>query len=163
MLIHQFKDAMSHVAGTVAVLTTLHSGRPFGLAATSVTSVSVDPPTLLVCVSKTASAHDRIALSGRFAANILRHDDVAQVLPFASHDAAAERFASADWEIDSLHPPILKTALASLTCDVRKHVDYHSHTVFFGEVTQIALKHELGSPLLYVRRQYAACRELESI
>ena len=79
-----FKRGMRHLAASVTLITTRHRDLRGGLTATAVCSVSAEPPQILVCVNKTASAHDPIGEAGFFCVNILAPD----------HRKIAERFAA---------------------------------------------------------------------
>ena len=70
-----FKSGMRRLASGVVVIATAHDNQRFGLAATAVTSISAEPPTLMICVNRTSSAHDPITNARCFTVNLLREDD----------------------------------------------------------------------------------------
>src|SRR5476649_1971230 len=113
-----FRRAMRRVASTVHVLTTLHQGRRFGLTATAVCSLSIDPPSLLVCVNRTSEAHDAIVASRRICINVLAEGQSAVAARFsgAFGDKGEERFVEATWYALATGAPALVDAAAVFDC-----------------------------------------------
>ncbi len=150
-LIENFRDAMRHVAATVYAVTTQVDGERFGILATAVSSLSFDPPSLLVCVNRTASLHDPLARAETFGVNILGlgNRDVAehfmQPLP-------VDRFAQGEWR--NWHGvPILESAQSSLICRTAHRHEFGTHSIFVG--TLEAAKHRSNAtPLTYYDRHY---------
>ena len=95
----EFKQAMRHLAGGVSIIATEHEGVRAGLAATAVCSVSADPPTILICINSSASAHDPIRESGRFSVNLLASDHDRIARGFSGQDGVKreERFSLGSW------------------------------------------------------------------
>lgn len=149
-LVEAFRESMRHVAATVYAVSTIDSGKRYGILATAVSSLSFEPPSLLVCVNRTASLHDPLERAERFCINVLglSNRDVAEhfMLPHA------DRFAVGDW-MDEHGVPVLRTAQSSLVCrTVHRHV-FGTHTIFIGEL--LAAKHrEDATPLTYYDRSY---------
>ncbi len=94
----EFRHGMRRLTAGVSLVTTSSSGEKFGLIATSVSSLAAEPPSLLVCVNRSASSHDAILQAGYFAVNVLReqHDDLCA--QFSSPTRRAERFQSGEWQ-----------------------------------------------------------------
>jgi len=150
-----FRAAMSHQAGAVAIITVGAAGARTGLTATAVASVSDDPPTLLVCVNKTASAHAPIAARRAFGVNFLarQHEAIAAQFAGATGVRGEARFAVGDWSTARTGAPILADAAASLDCEVLQQVDAVTHSVFIGAVR--AARHTLDAPpLVYFRSKF---------
>lgn len=128
-----FRNAMARFTNGVTAITTTENGIPFGLIATSVCSLSADPPTVLVCVNRTASAHDVILRVRKFAVNLLsaNQKDVAQ--RFAS-TRGADRFDDAQWIIGESGAPVLNGCVVSLDCKVIATHNGYSHTIVVGEI-----------------------------
>lgn len=143
-----FKGAMRRLAATVTIITARAHGRPYGMAATAVTSVSTEPPALLICVNTRASIHDAIRASGHFGVNILgvEHGDL--VAPFSGGRKGEARFAHGDWDLATGPVPVLRDAQASLACALRQHIAYGTHTIFVGAVEEVRLN-GVVAPLLY--------------
>ena len=150
-LLDDFRKAMRHVAATVYAVTTRHEGRSYGILATAVSSLSFDPPSLLVCINRSASLHAPLLAEGRFCVNVLGlgNRDVADHFMAPS---AADRFTVGDWEI-SEGVPVLASAQSSLICKLVHAHDFGTHSIFIGELT--AAKHRQdATPLTYFDRQY---------
>lgn len=150
-LLNSFRNAMRHVAATVYAVTTGHGGERFGILATAVSSLSFDPPSLLVCVNRSASLHDPLSNADTFAINVLGlgNRDVAE--QFMS-GRGEDRFAVGEWE-DSHGVPILATAQSSLVCRRAHCHEFGTHSIFIGEL--IAAKHRANAvPLSYYDRRY---------
>jgi flavin reductase ActVB len=153
-----FRQAMSHHAASVALVTCRDlAGRPAGLTATSVTSLSLSPPRLLVCVGKLSSAHSALAGSRRFLVSLLG----------AAHAELAAGFA-ADGELRFALPGLepLEYGLAGVRDSVARFacrtVDVHDsgdHSIVIGEVdTAVA---NGGLALVHHRRQYGVIQSAE--
>jgi flavin reductase len=158
-----FKDAMRRLASGVSLVT---SGTPehgyAGLIATSVVSLSMDPPTLLVCVNQSSSSHPVIDACGAFCVNLLSSQDRGLVDIFGSSARRGERFRIGEFEPSLLGPPRLKTSLASIECRVVEAFAYGTHTLFLGEVEGIHLAAAGGTdPLVHMNRTFHALSELD--
>ena len=142
---------MRHVAATVYAVTTGHQGARYGILATAVSSLSFDPPSLLVCVNRSASLHAPLAQAESFCVNVLGlgNRDVAE--QFAT-GRGEERFAVGVWE--QWHDlPSLTTAQSSLVCRRAHCHEFGTHSIFIGEL--IAARHrEDAVPLTYFARNY---------
>ena len=91
------RQAMRRLTSAVCVVTTEHDGGRYGMTATSVTSVSLDPPSLLLCVNRLARLHDPLVRRGSFCVNILHADDSEIAQSFGGACAGEERFARGAW------------------------------------------------------------------
>jgi flavin reductase (DIM6/NTAB) family NADH-FMN oxidoreductase RutF len=152
-----FKQAMRHLAGGVAIIATEHEGRRAGLAATAVCSVSADPPTLLVCINSGASAHEPIRASGRFSVNLLAsgQDSIARCFSGETGLRGEERFTVGEWSPLVTGAPVLAGALVSFDCHLTEVVKMATHSVFFGAVADIALRSTIR-PLIYAHGTYGS-------
>ena len=149
-LVENFRDAMRHVAATVYAVTTIDGGQRYGILATAVSSLSFEPPSLLVCVNRTASLHDPLERAERFCINVLGlgNRDVAERFMLPRPD----RFGVGDW-VDEHETPVLRTAQSSLICKTAHRQVFGTHTVFIGEL--LAANHrEDATPLTYFDRDY---------
>jgi flavin reductase len=144
-----YKQGMRRLASGVVVVTTAHEGRRSGLVMTGLSSVSADPPVLLICVNQSSSSHDPIARSECFCVNILRHDHSEIAARFASPQLRETRFADGDWRALATGAPALVDCLASFDCVVTNAVGAGTHTVFFGKVVDVKLWADDIRPLLY--------------
>lgn len=151
-LLDTFRTSLRHVAATVYAITTGHNGERFGILATAVSSLSFDPPSLLVCVNRTASLHEPMASADTFCVNVLGvgNRDVADC--FSQRGSGEERFGVGEWE--EMHGvPVLVTAQSSLVCRIAHRHAYGTHTIFIGEL--IGARHrDNAKPLTYYDGRY---------
>ena len=105
-------QAMRRVASTVNVISICVDGQPMGITATAVSVVSMDPPSLLVCVNQAASVHPSIENVEHFNVNVLHRDQAEVATIFADRKLEAQRFISG-WDNDCVTPPRLRNASAS--------------------------------------------------
>lgn len=152
-----FRLGMRQLAAGVSLITAAEDGARYGLAVTSVTSLSAEPPMLLVCVNQGASAHEAILRSGRFGVNVLAHEDIGVAQSFADPARRAERFASGEWSSEE-GPPRLLSALAAFMCTVVDRHVYASHSIFIGLVDSVFVRHDGSEPLVYFERAYRTLR-----
>lgn len=144
-----FLEAMASLASGVAVVTTRKpDGEPCGLAATSVSSYSAHPPSLLVSIAHVSRCHDALESCRRFGVHLLRADELELARRFASR--ADDKFEGLDWGFDGDVPELAGT-LAYLRCRRSASFQHHDHTVLIGDIEHGRL-HE-GAPLLYARRR----------
>ena len=149
-----FKQGMRRLASGVSLITTVRDGVRHGLVATAVSSVTATPPSLLICVNKSASAHDHIAASGIFCVNVLAegHEEVAA--RFSSARDRETRFEQGDWRKIVTGAPALHGALVSFDCEVRQSISYESHTIFIAEIVGAELWSDTVEPLVYLEGRY---------
>jgi flavin reductase len=150
-----FRLAMRRVAATVAIVSAKRGDERHGTTATSVTSISMDPPSVLVCFNQTSRLHDFLRNQDRFCINVLHTENLDTARIFSSNADAAERFTSGDWRMDADWLPYLADAQANLFCLKEHEVDYGSHTIFIGRVQQAFTRDDV-SPLLYSDGRYSA-------
>lgn len=151
-----FKGAMRRLASGIALITSGTEEENYaGLVATAVTSLSMDPPTLLICVNKSGSAHPVIEQCGAICVNLLSEDDRDLVDIFGSSARRDERFKVGAFEPTVSGPPRLATALAAIECKVVQTFSYHTHTLFLGEVMDVKFRErEQFQPLIYMDRTF---------
>ena len=149
-----FRQAMRRLTSTVCVVTARgDGGRPVGMTMTAVTSVSMEPPALLICANRLSRLHAALAPEAAFCVNMLRvgHDDVAAA--FGGRASHTERFGLGRWITDTAAAPYLEDALANLFCSVAAGLDHGSHTVFVGAVGEVRAGTD-GAPLIYGDGRY---------
>jgi flavin reductase len=149
-----FRAAMRRFATTVSIVTCAHGGSRFGMSATAITSLSAEPPSLLVCVNKSAATHRVMSRGGRFCVNVLRsvHSGLSQA--FSGKLKGEERFRLGNWDQTDDGLPFLKDAQANLFCEIVRVVDHETHTIFIARV-YCARAQENVDPLLYQDGKYA--------
>lgn len=131
----EFKTAMRQVVSSVAVITARSGKLRNGLTATAVCSVAADPPTMLVCINRSASAETIIAETGAFAINFLTEDQHRIARLFSTSKLSPEeRFAEGKWLSMATGSPVLEGAVASFDCRVDDRVVSGTHHIYFGRV-----------------------------
>ena len=158
-LLAGFKDAMRRLAGTVTVVTVTNGGERHGTTATAVTSLSMDPPSLLVCFNKDSRLHGLLGRSDQFCVNILHADNIAVSQLFASPVSSAERFAAGNWQLGAGEAPYLADAQASMLCAKDKEIEYGTHTIFIGRVLEVRTRADVA-PLIYCDGRYSTSAPL---
>lgn len=147
-LAESFKQAMRRVAATVNVISICVDGKPMGITATAVSAVSMDPPSLLVCVNQAASVHPWIGDAEHFSVNVLHRDQADVAMMFADRKLEAQRFL-AGWDNDCTGPPRLLGAQASILCRRIDHHRFGTHSIFIGVVEEAVSRAEID-PLIYL-------------
>jgi flavin reductase (DIM6/NTAB) family NADH-FMN oxidoreductase RutF len=142
---------MRRFATGVAIVTTAHEGRIHGFTANAFASVSAEPPTVLICVNRRATAHPLIASSQRFCVNILALDQRALAERFAGGEPRS-RFDGVGYRIGPSGSPILDGTLAHLDCSLGEELSASTHTIFLGAVLDAGWRD--GEPLGYFNRAY---------
>jgi flavin reductase (DIM6/NTAB) family NADH-FMN oxidoreductase RutF len=158
-----FRDAMRRLAGTVTIVTVCDGPTRHGTTATAVTSLSMDPPSLVVCLNRDTRLYGLLSRTDRFCVNVLHCENVEVSRRFASPIPIEERFAAGDWISEETGaPPYLGSALASIQCVKESAVDYGSHTVFIGRVLSVRNRDDIA-PLVYVDGGYVATTALKAV
>ncbi|ROO86025.1 3-hydroxy-9,10-secoandrosta-1,3,5(10)-triene-9,17-dione monooxygenase reductase component [Actinocorallia herbida] len=148
-----FREVAGHFATGVCVVTAEDPDTgPHGMTLNSLTTVSADPATLLICLNRASTTHEVVARAGRFGVNILAagQQDVAAL--FATRDD--DKFRDLDWTRSPSGTPLLTGGVAHLECAVLHRHDVHSHTVVIGEVITAAAAG--GPPLVFHRSRMSA-------
>jgi len=147
-----FTEAMSALASGVVMVTTRVDDRPWGTTVSAFTSVSAEPPTILVSLRSDAATAQAIDESGRFGVSILGRHHCAVARHGSKRGASKflERFADADRQ--GLTPSVAG-ALAHLDCEVTEQLQVADHTIFVGRVRDVRIAGG-GEPLVYFRRAY---------
>jgi len=122
-------------------------GEPWGLTASSLTSVSLEPLFLLVCVGKGSRSHDVVVAGEHFAVNVLGADSVDLSNRFALADPG-DRFEDVDYRTEVTGSPVLDRASAWLDCRIAQLHDAGDHTIVVGEVLGCDAD-ESTEPLVY--------------
>jgi flavin reductase (DIM6/NTAB) family NADH-FMN oxidoreductase RutF len=149
-----FRSAMRQLTAGVSVITAGRGRDISGMTVTSVSSLSVDPPALIVSVNRTASSLPLLKRYGFFGVNILTSDQLDVAERFTGRDGlkGADRFAGAEWTARASGVPLLVGALAAIDCEVEEIVERHSHA---GRVLDVAVSAR-SAALAYWHGQYVA-------
>jgi 3-hydroxy-9,10-secoandrosta-1,3,5(10)-triene-9,17-dione monooxygenase reductase component len=148
----RFRTVLGHFATGVTVVTGHGQDGPAGLSANSFTSVSLDPPLILVCVAHTSSTWPAIRDSGRFAVNVLgeHQEDTSRRFSAKSGD----RFEGVGWAPGKTGSPIFHDAIAYVDCVIDAEHEGGDHVIVVGRVVDMGQPAE-GGPLLFWRGGYA--------
>lgn len=146
-----FKSAMRRFATGVTIVTTAHGGSIHGFTVNAFASVTAEPPTVLVCVNKSARAHPLIAESGAFCVNILGLEQRAIAETFTTVEPQ-DRFQGLTHRAGPSGSPILDGVLAYVDCTVEEEITAGTHTIFVGRVLEAGDRE--GAPLGYYDRAY---------
>ena len=148
-----FRAAMRRLASTVAVVTCRRDGEWAGMAATSVTSLSMDPPSILVCVNRGASIRGAIRQGSPFTVNLLDRDHAPVSMAFGGAKTGAERFGVGSWQAGEAGVPWLEDGVAAIDCVVDAEIEYGTHSIIIGRVRGARICGE-ATPLIYLDGHY---------
>ena len=156
----RFIAAMAGAAAQVSVVTTDGPAGRFGVTVSAFSSVSAEPPLVLVCINRRSPAIDAITANDAFCVNLLRDDQADIANCFAGRPGALTPydFACTDWQTAHTGAPVLSGATANFDCTVETAYDAGTHRIFIGRVRQ-ALGHN-AAPLAFSGRAYQALRPL---
>ena len=146
------RDALGCFATGVTVVTCLGAeGEPAGLTVNSFTSVSLDPPLLLVCLAKKAASAAALIAASHFAVNVLQTGQQPASIRFSTRDE--DRFGATPWSRGEVGPPILKDSLSVFECERFAVYDGGDHHILVGQVVRASFDESLD-PLLFFRGSY---------
>jgi len=147
-----FRLAMRRYIYSVSIMSNKdNADNPNAITVSSVTSISMDPPSLLICINKSSRIHNSIELGSKFCINLLNNEqeDLSNIC--SDEDMYDQRFKDENWNLDSI--PFLKNAQANIFCKVDKLTSYHTHTIVVGLVEDANYADEI-STLTYVDGKY---------
>ena len=153
----EFRGAMRHLTGGASVITPGPSNGNPGMTVTSVSSLSVEPPSLIVSINRAASSWPLIARHGVFGVNILTADqlDIAERFTGKGGLKGVDRFTGAEWTTRASGVRLLVGALAAIDCEVEEVIERHSHAIVIGRVLDV-IASERTAALAYWHREYVA-------
>ncbi|MCP3460659.1 flavin reductase family protein [Bradyrhizobium sp. CCGUVB23] len=147
----EFRQAMRNLASGVAIVATGTALERRGLTVSSITSVCIEPPCLLVGINNSSGTHDAILANGSFGVSLLAidHQDIA--LRFAGRDGSKglQRFDTAPWDQGILDVPLLQGAICALECVLHHYQVIGTHGIFIGRT--VAVRPGEGNPLINCR------------
>lgn len=159
-----FRSAMRHLVGAVSVITVGRGDDVTGMTVTSMSSLALDPPSLIVSVNRSASSWPLLRKYGFFAVNILSAEqrDIAERFSGKGGLKGVERFAGAEWTARGSGAPLLAGAPAAIDCEVEEIIERHSHGIVIGRVREVQLG-PAGSALAYWHGDYLAVGRDEDV
>jgi N-acetyl-1-D-myo-inositol-2-amino-2-deoxy-alpha-D-glucopyranoside deacetylase len=155
-----FRAAMGRFLTGVAVMTTEVDGAPHGMTANAISSVSLTPPLVLVCVERTAHMADAVAAAGRFALSFLSEDQAALSDRFAdpSRGEGEVEFAGVEYRTAATGARVLAGVTGFVDCRVASITVAGDHLIVVGEVVALGTGGEAAAPLAYFRGGYGGYR-----
>ncbi len=152
-LIASFKNAMRRLAASVTVVTAIKGQEKVGITATAVTSVTTQPPAVLVCVNRSTSVHSILKMGAHFCVNLLHHQHIDISNAFGGFIKCDDKFAYGTWKDNDHNVPYLHDAQANLFCIVDGEMDYGTHTIIIGKIDGIITTGDVA-PLIYQNGGY---------
>ena len=147
-----FRLAMRRYIYSVSIMSNKdNANNPNAITVSSVTSISMDPPSLLICINKSSRIHDTIELGSKFCINLLNSNQENLSNICSDEDMYDQRFKDNNWNLDNI--PFLQNAQANIFCKVDKLTSYHTHTIVVGLVEDANYADEI-STLTYVNGEY---------
>lgn len=164
---NDFREAMRRLAASVTIITSRDAdGSPHGMVASSVISVSMEPPSMLIAVNRNAGLHPVLLRSKQFCINLLSESQSDLLKAFSTTALRDQRFLADSWRdawaADSHHLPWLPDAAASIECEVDFVTDYGTHSLFIGRVRLVhyapmpKASQSTARPLVWLAGQQAA-------
>jgi flavin reductase (DIM6/NTAB) family NADH-FMN oxidoreductase RutF len=154
-----FREAIGHFASGVTIITARDGGVDYGVTANAVSSLSLEPPMLLVCLNRNSRTQGAVSRSKAFSVNILEEAQGDLAVRFATH--TDDKFQGVALRYGSLGSPLFESALAHLECWVIEEVNAGTHTVFLAGVHR-AERFD-GAPLAYFRGRFGRLELEQSV
>ena len=153
---NSFKNAMRQLSGGVTVITAGQGENISGMTVTSFSSLTADPPSVIVAISQSASSWPLIEKFGHFGASVLAGDQFEIAKRFTSQSGlkGLEKFQSVAWKSAESGTPLLVNALATFDCSVARVIEHHTHIILIGHVMELHAFPDRSGGLAYWRGQY---------
>jgi flavin reductase len=150
---NDYRNAMSRLGAAVNIIATDGPAGRAGFTASAVCSVTDEPPTLLVCLNRTASVYPAFEANGVLCVNVLAPDHQELSGVFGGKTPMEQRFAAARWHDSATGSPVLVGAAVSFDCRVARSTSVGTHDVLFCEVLAVYVG-EAAHGLIYFDRRY---------
>ena len=157
--IEDYKMAVGSFVTGITVVTASGEEGPVGFTCQSFTSLSLDPPTILISVAQTSRTLSTISSEKKFCVNILSTGSVRIAHDFAFMDPAV-RFTMHSWNRSGTGNPVLEAALVWLDCELVRSIEVEDHLVAVGRVVSLGASEEGRDPLTYYRGDFGAFAQL---
>ncbi|MFF3322706.1 flavin reductase family protein [Streptomyces sp. NPDC002889] len=147
-----FRDGMALLSAPVTIVATRDAdGRPWGFTASAVSSLSLDPPLLLVGIARSSSCYEAFAQAAEFTVSMLSWDHVGLAETFAT--SGIDRFSGTDQVQDGDGLPYVRDAIGHFRCSLAQRVDAGDHELLIGAVHEVTVRG--GRPLVRYQRRFA--------
>lgn len=150
----QLRAGLRRLGKAVVVITCWYEGKRWAMTATAVSELSMDPPSLLVCVNKNASLYEPLVSGANFCVNILHADQLSVSQACAGAEKGEARFNQGRWGSGACGTPYLCEAQANFFCEHETYIEHGTHIVVIGAVREVDWWGEVD-PLIYVDGGYA--------
>jgi 3-hydroxy-9,10-secoandrosta-1,3,5(10)-triene-9,17-dione monooxygenase reductase component len=150
----QFRGAMASFPAGVTIITTEVEGKPCGTTVSAFSSLSLDPPLVLVCLAKTSRTLQEVRRSGRFCVNILAAGQEDMAYAFAK-SGANDRFDTTDYASGVIGDPVLAGCAATVECSLHESFAGGDHDILVGRPQRIAVD-PAAAPLVHARGRLSA-------
>ena len=158
----QFRDTLGHYASGITIVSGIDDGEPIGFPCQSFFSVSIDPPLISFSVMKTSTTYPRIAAAGRFAVNVLAHDQHEIANQFARR--GTDKWAGVAWNPAASGNPIIADTLMWVDCEAWAEHEAGDHLIVIGSVVGMSpAEWHREEPLLYFKGSYRHLRDLDQL
>lgn len=152
---HTFREVLSRLAAAVNIVTAYEKGEPIGLTVSAFTSVSLEPPLVLICLDERGQSTRSVVDHGGFTVNMLPTGRDELAMKFAT--PGADRFAGVvtrEPEIARAGPILVKEAFAYLECESEHRIEAGDHWIVVGHVRAAGVLREPAEPLIYFQRSF---------
>jgi len=151
-----FRKVMGHFATGVTVVTVLDGNRPSGITVNALSSVSLDPPLVMIAIDRRRRIHPHVVAAGRYAVNILGEGQqpLADCFAGAAVEPGLDAFCGAAWHPGESGLPLIDGSIATLECTIAQRIPVGDHDLFIGRVDTLRTEDEHVAPLLFYRRRY---------
>ena len=157
-----FRDTLGHYASGITIVSGLGGDEPIGFTCQSFYSVSIDPPLVSFSVMKTSTTYPHIAADGKFAVNVLAHDQDAISNQFARK--GTDKWSGIDWQPAASGNPIINNTLMWIDCELWAEHEAGDHLIVIGKVVEMSpVEWHQREPLLYFRGAYRHLRGPEQL
>jgi flavin reductase (DIM6/NTAB) family NADH-FMN oxidoreductase RutF len=158
-----FLEGMRAVPGVVAIIATSDGAERLGLVATAWTSLSADPPMMIACINRSATAHDDMLGNGAFSINLLdiAQEENVEIFSAKRGLSRGERFLDGCWSTGPAGQPLLVDGVVAFECSLEDHHEYGTHTVLIGRVGHVVAGGRRQA-LLYADGAVACAQRLEA-
>ena len=147
----EIRDIIGHFATGVTVVTTRDgAGSPFGLTVNAFTSLSLNPPLVVVCIDKAAQCYSCFEESKVFAVNVLSEDQEELSRRFATK--GIEKFGEIKWHRGENNVPLLDGSIGTIECKIVNSYEGGDHTIYLGEIVSANATED--RPLLFFKGKY---------
>lgn len=160
-----FRLVMGHFATGVSIVTVFDGDRPDGITVNALSSVSLEPPLVMVALDRRRHIVPAVRASGRYAVNILGEDQqhVSDCFAGAAVTPGRDTFCGATWRPGETGLPLIDGAIATLECTIVQTVSVGDHDLFIGRVDALATPEDRPVPLLYFRRRYLRVEKARAV